>query len=230
MEIDDFFELMQGSYSHSKSYWTLKDKYYLEFNNDLVAGDKVYIRKGYNEGVAITKSYLESLQCTRVNKIEEADKIVDHRPYFGLTNEKPESVPFGVLNRRKYVNLNEFVQALRKFKVESKPKIEFTPELYLGIAQMLADPENKVNVKIAAHGLMTIDWTGIELLLHAITLYHHNSIFGGKLSKLNGWSDFANSYKLDWKTREPSATRLLDSLMVTNITIEQINLIKLIKQ
>lgn len=226
MEVDDFFELHHG---YSKPYWILKNNAYFEFNNDLVAGDKVYINKSYNQGVAITKSYLEFLGCSRVTRIEEADKIVDHQPYIGMTEAKPKEVPFEVLNRHKYVDLNKFIRAVRKFRVDTKPKIEFTPELYLGIAQMLA-AEDKTNVKIAAHGLMTIDWTGIELLLHAITLYHHNSIYEGNLSKLNGWSDFANSYKLDWKTREPSATRLLDSLMVTNITIEQINLIKLIKQ
>lgn len=227
MEVDDFFELHKG---YSKLYWVLKTKYYFEFNNNLVSGDKVYIQTPYNEGVALTKSYLESLGCTRVNTIEEADKIVSNRPYFGITETKPESVPTELLNRHKYVDLQDFVKAVRKFKVESKPKIEFTSELYLSIAQMLSDSNNRINTQLAAHTLMTIDWTGIELLLHAITLYYHNSIYGGKLSKLNGWSNFANSYQLDWKTREPSATRLLDALMVTTITLEQIKLIKLIKK
>jgi len=226
MEVDDFFEIR----NYSKPFWVVKDKILLEFHNELSHGDKVYISKPYNEGVKITASYLESIGCTRVNTTEEADKIVGHRPYFGITEEKPKSVPTELLNRHKYVDLQDFVKAVRKFKVESKPKIEFTPELYLSIAQMLSDSSNKINVRLAVHTLMTIDWTGIELLLHAITLYYHSSIFGGNLSKLNGWSNFANSYQLDWKTREPSAARLLDALMVTTITLEQIKLIKLIKK
>lgn len=229
--VDDLFELLP--YHSNILRWNLKDHVVTEMNNGLVSGDKVYFeyklsKYTYSE----LEVYLQTLGCSRVKKIELADKIVRQVNFYGYRyiRDKPVKIDDIFLDRHKNVQFATFEESYKKFKDSQVDRFDFSYEKYSSVWNLLLSrrPED---VKLAAIGIMTMDWTDQDFLLRFLEIKFSPEFCSSNLGQLPNWSLFAHNKKFVWKGVITCIPTLIDLFKKYKPLPEEIELIhKLLNQ
>lgn len=197
--VDDLFELLP--YHSNVSRWHLKDQIVREMNNGLVSGDKVYFeyklsKYTYSE----LEVYLQTLGCSRVKKIELADKIVRQVNFYRYRYivDKPIKINDIFLDRHKNVQFSTFKESYKKFKDSQVDRFDFSYEKYSSIWNLLSSKRPE-DVKLAAIGIMTMDWTDQDFLLRFLEIKFSSRFCRSNLGQLPNWSLFAYNKEFVWK-------------------------------
>jgi len=225
----------------SRNYCDLKSDIKKEFDNKLIAGDKVYFQHRNNKySFKQLDEYLQSINCVRVKKQDLADKIVNNwndyvyqSSKFFITNsysEQPTEIPKEIYLRHKSVFWSRLESNIKTYIDGQRTRIEFDYSMYENFWNLL-ESSKRDDVRLAAVGIMTADWTDNKFLLNFLIIHFSHEIRLGNLSTIPGWSDFANLNKLTWKNHIQYARDVISLFSDYVITEEQFKLInKLLNQ
>lgn len=223
--VDDIFEATPSFNNAFR--WYLKDDIIEEMNNNLVSGDKVYFeyklsKYTYSE----LEIYLQTLGCSRVKKIEQADKIVRKVNFYRYRymGDKPKKIDDIFIERYKNVQFNMFEESYKKFKDFQIDRFNFSYERYSTIWNLLCS-RTKEDVKLAAIGIMTMDWTNQDFLLRFLEIKFSQDFSSNNLGKIPNWSLFAETKKFTWKGVITYIPKLLELFKKYKPLPEEIDLI-----
>jgi len=237
--VDDlYYEKDCGWHNNVKMRWVLKDDVQKEFNNSLFPGDIVYFNYRLPKySMVKLEDYLSSKGCTRCKKIEYATKVINDWNYysngFRISREnvdKPSEVPIEVALRHKSVFWTSIEKEIAVYLDSKRTRIEFDYSQYENLWTMYKSKDVD-NYRLAAMVIMTVDWTDQMFLLHFLICQHQDKIRQSNYSLIPGWSDWANTIGISWKSHHVYAHQLVQLFKDYEITQEQIQLIhKLLNQ
>lgn len=237
--VDDVYhEVHRGWGSHVRMRWKLKDNVQQEFVNHFSPGDIIYFHYRLTKyTLSELEEYLASKGCTRCKKIQQATKIVnkwnEYPDGFRIDSEiveKPTEVPNEVSLRHKSVFWSYIEKEIAIFLDSKRARIEFDHSQYENLWNLY---KSRVvdNYRLAAMGIMTIDWKYQMFLLHFLIYQFQDKIRQSNYSLIPGWSNWANTIGISWKNHHVYAFQLTQLFKNYQITQEQIQLIyKLLNQ
>lgn len=233
--MEDVSKYYKESDFSSRNYYDLKSDIKKEFDNKLIAGDKVYFQHRNNKySFKQLDEYLQSINCVRVKKQDLADKIVNNwndyeyrSSRFFITNsysEQPSEIPKEIYLRHKSVFWSGLESNIKTYIDSQRTRIEFDHSMYENFWNLLKFGKRD-DVRLAAVGIMTADWTDNKFLLNFLIINFSHTIRNGNLSNIPSWSDFANLNKLSWKNHNQYASDIISLFKDYIITEEQTKLI-----
>lgn len=229
--VDDYFD---SQTQYGRITWFLKKEYLDDFyKNNLQSGDTIFLySKPSNISLKQIDAYFQSIGCSRTLDRDVATKIISTSyeyskeywfgKHYGI---KPKSIPKLIFERHKTVVGFDLIGKVVAYTDSLRPKITFNFETYKNFWNLLESARTE-DTKLAAIGMMTVDWTGYEFLLHMLVHNFHDEIILGNLSSIPKFSNWANSQDIPWKNHYPASYLLLKVFKEYNVTEEQITLIK----
>jgi hypothetical protein len=177
-------------------------------------------------------AYLRTIGCTRTLDRSIATKIYSnsYKPAPDLSlgatyNEKPKYVPSIIFERHKMVMYYDITSKVKMYIDSLRPKITFDFDVYRNFWNLLENARIE-DTRLAAIGMMTVDWTGYEFLLHILVHNFHDEFRLGNLSSIPKFSNWANSQDIPWKSHHPASYLLIEIFKKYDVTEEQTTLIK----